>query len=169
MGCFNTQPPEGGWQGLAAGVDLLQGFNTQPPEGGWVRKPIPPRPNMCFNTQPPEGGWLTALGWLPKRCMFQHAAARRRLAAHHDRNKYAKIVSTRSRPKAAGRRFPSRRRSLKRFNTQPPEGGWQLSCSVTRWICGFNTQPPEGGWIHPADTPYFQHCFNTQPPEGGWC
>ena len=34
----------------------------------------------------------------------------------------------------------------KRFNTQPPEGGWL----VRRRICGrfisFNTQPPEGGW-----------------------
>ncbi|EIG30380.1 hypothetical protein HMPREF1051_1266 [Neisseria sicca VK64] len=58
---------------------------------------------MCFNTQPPEGGW-------------------------EDRR--------------------NRREDDRCFNTQPPEGGWpQLSCSVTRWICGFNTQPPEGGWL----------------------
>ena len=55
------------------------------------------------------------------------------------------------------------------FNTQPPEGGWNItkfSVSPTR---GFNTQPPEGGWrgIAPmAATP--SAGFNTQPPEGGW-
>ena len=33
--CFNTQPPEGGWED---GMAVLAGapcFNTQPPEGGW--------------------------------------------------------------------------------------------------------------------------------------
>ena len=36
LGGFNTQPPEGGWQG--AGLVPLQScrFNTQPPEGGWT-------------------------------------------------------------------------------------------------------------------------------------
>ena len=54
-----------------------------------------------------------------------------------------------------------------RFNTQPPEGGWDKldgadtydvvsthsrlkaaggDCSVKRGDDGFNTQPPEGGW-----------------------
>ena len=68
------------------------------------------------------------------------------------------------------------------FNTQPPEGGWkqdlgsaftaaqfqhtaarrrlELSCSVTRWICGFNTQPPEGGWL--CQITGCQFCFQFQ-------
>ena len=33
--CFNTQPPEGGWEVDTGKVVSWQGFNTQPPEGGW--------------------------------------------------------------------------------------------------------------------------------------
>ena len=35
FGCFNTQPPEGGWRGFWSVVRPLVCFNTQPPEGGW--------------------------------------------------------------------------------------------------------------------------------------
>ena len=56
------------------------------------------------------------------------------------------LVSTHSRPKAAGK--------VKLENEQCPKG--------------FNTQPPEGGWPkhHAQNLP--RHSFNTQPPEGGW-
>ena len=55
--------------------------------------------------------------------MFQHTAARRRLGHRRD------SAHTRD-----------------RFNTQPPEGGWNITkISVSR-MRGFNTQPPEGGW-----------------------
>ena len=54
---------------------------------------------------------------------FQHTAARRRLAA-----------------------TPRRRIGRRRFNTQPPEGGWAWSWCRTAHRTGFNTQPPEGGW-----------------------
>ena len=33
--CFNTQPPEGGWDSGKQGGGKNGGFNTQPPEGGW--------------------------------------------------------------------------------------------------------------------------------------
>ena len=78
--------------------------------------------------------------------MFQHTAARRRLAASlcsvaqfhavstHSRPKAAgqnmsrfavfERVSTHSRPKAAGRNIGQHRYERYRFNTQPPEGGW---------------------------------------------
>ena len=36
MQCFNTQPPEGGWQPLGEKISLPLCFNTQPPEGGWI-------------------------------------------------------------------------------------------------------------------------------------
>ena len=36
FGCFNTQPPEGGWDRYAVRCEWSNGFNTQPPEGGWV-------------------------------------------------------------------------------------------------------------------------------------
>ena len=33
---------------------------------------------------------------------------------------------------------------------------------------GFNTQPPEGGWNVAEGKKSPKPCFNTQPPEGGW-
>ena len=99
--------------------------------------------------------------------LFQHTAARRRLAyLRHDEGAYR--VSTHSRPKAADsatiawsvtRRFQhtaARRRlqawmwckiSYGCFNTQPPEGGCLKHTVVCKLSCCFNTQPPEGGWI----------------------
>ena len=35
-GSFNTQPPEGGWEKMAAEKLHVMRFNTQPPEGGWL-------------------------------------------------------------------------------------------------------------------------------------
>ena len=34
-GCFNTQPPEGGWEFDDIILPEADSFNTQPPEGGW--------------------------------------------------------------------------------------------------------------------------------------
>ena len=34
--CFNTQPPEGGWNFIINNDRFYHSFNTQPPEGGWV-------------------------------------------------------------------------------------------------------------------------------------
>ena len=34
-------------------------FNTQPPEGGWDRRRKYRLMKISFNTQPPEGGWET--------------------------------------------------------------------------------------------------------------
>ena len=57
---------------------------------------------ICFNSQPPEGGWLRVV------LVFEPPS----------------IVSTRSRPKAAG--FSPKLKIIIRgsFNSQPPEGGW---------------------------------------------
>ena len=57
------------------------GFNTQPPEGGWFGWPFRFGWYSSFNTQPPEGGWLIGVAL----------------------NQMAILVSTHSRPKAAGR------------------------------------------------------------------
>ena len=37
FGCFNTQPPEGGWKQSMINITQILCFNTQPPEGGWYR------------------------------------------------------------------------------------------------------------------------------------
>ena len=114
--------------------------------------------------------------------MFQHTAARRRLALRTAGAKSFVAVSTHSRPKAAGAfahgatapvrfqhtaarrrlvKFRHRMRERLRFNTQPPEGGWRCLVRATYNSMCFNTQPPEGGWLLPSNMPkikkWFQH------------
>ena len=108
-----------------------------------------------------------------------------------DKHQQAIEVSTHSRPKAAGGFGKCNARKHRRFNSQPPEGGWAMpplrGMGLIRvsthsrpkaaglvfidWfgfrIC-FNSQPPEGGWMAvPADAADVRR-FNSQPPEGGW-
>ena len=59
--CFNTQPPEGGWNPDGMPDRKPDGFNTQPPEGGWAFTDTDNRECDSFNTQPPEGGWTNKL------------------------------------------------------------------------------------------------------------
>ena len=56
------------------------------------------------------------------------------------------MVSTHSRPKAAGHCVLLFQQCQNRFNTQPPEGGWKFFISQAAALFCFNTQPPEGGW-----------------------
>ena len=56
--------------------------------------------------------------------MFQHTAARRRLGLFFFDTLNKCIVSTHSRPKAAGKTLSCFRPVFYCFNTQPPEGGW---------------------------------------------
>ena len=55
-----------------------------------------------FNTQPPEGGWMILRILSSDIIEFQHTAARRRLAGFVRHRRMPAIVSTHSRPKAAG-------------------------------------------------------------------
>ena len=151
-------------------VVLSECFNTQPPEGGWKSDSGRGRLACCFNTQPPEGGWLGIPSPVTDfDVMFQHTAARRRLALALRRFAAVCTVSTHSRPKAAGAFAVGLYRQQFGFNTQPPEGGWE--------------KIPEGHTINdmfqhtaarrrlgpPADVPKNRMAgFNTQPPEGGW-
>ena len=82
-------------------------FNTQPPEGGWEQATAVLLSTYSFNTQPPEGGWVIGVG---RRIM--------------------EVVSTHSRPKAAGRTICTVCGFVALcFNTQPPEGGWNGLCN----------------------------------------
>ena len=188
---FNTQPPEGGWVQFFFQLWCVVGFNTQPPEGGWdgsgrlahsaalfqhtaARRRLAGKGdvgamNMWFQHTAARRR-LAQKRKIPRLSeQFQHTAARRRLAADgFDLTAVAVRVSTHSRPKAAGA-APARIRSARRrFNTQPPEGGWspntralphtqafQHTAARRRLVLGdglmlpgsrFNTQPPEGGW-----------------------
>ena len=139
------------------------------------------RPKAAGYLKPPTGA---------NGKMFQHTAARRRLAAIKEIDKKTCNVSTHSRPKAAGYRLMKIRKAKRCFNTQPPEGGWVLPTARIAVNGSFNTQPPEGGWptrrLHAQETQVSTHSrpkaagwhkplistvdnsFNTQPPEGGW-
>ena len=101
----------------------------------------------CFNTQPPEGGWGTTKGGSSVRIVSTHSrpkAAGKRVETLNSEV----IVSTHSRPKAAGSRIAAVSLPIPGFNTQPPEGGWLMYEIMGFGIYkpGFNTQPPEGGW-----------------------
>ena len=98
-----------------------------------------------FNTQPPEGGWI-----LQTLCRFG-----------------LDVVSTHSRPKAAGRTWhvatshlwfqhtAARRRLGPQKPAQRQDGEFQHTAARRRLanrernlglLASFNTQPPEGGW-----------------------
>ena len=190
FGCFNTQPPEGGWdihgdkitantlfQHTAARRRLARlirfgllwaGFNTQPPEGGWPDGAGFFRHAVSFQHTAARRRLVRRLEELGIISVFQHTAARRRLVCDSETTQINAIVSTHSRPKAAGlndlqnklfdmfQHTAARRRLDKR--TRCPEMG----------KLGFNTQPPEGGWILQKLPLCVLICFNTQPPEGGW-
>ena len=164
--CFNTQPPEGGWQHSAVSAHIF-GVSTHSRPKAAGCPPISSNP-----------------------ALFQHTAARRRLVDRRRLGGNEPCVSTHSRPKAAGILFVSVYYLYGCFNTQPPEGGWvdefliqqhnQVSthsrpkaAGLSRQRIGqlyncFNTQPPEGGWLFRRAIHAFFDCFNTQPPEGGW-
>ena len=57
---------------------------------------------------------------------FQLTAARRRLGGDTRPLPRIPVVSTHSRPKAAGQQFQTVYNANHGFNSQPPEGGWLL-------------------------------------------
>ena len=98
--CFNTQPPEGGWQHSAVSAHIF-GVSTHSRPKAAGCPPISSNP-----------------------ALFQHTAARRRLVDRRRLGGNEPCVSTHSRPKAAGILFVSVYYLYGCFNTQPPEGGW---------------------------------------------
>ena len=145
-----------------------------------------------FNTQPPEGGWLINVILLNKRTLFQHTAARRRLAQTGSEVRVYKNVSTHSRPKAAGQ-WASTVLTGWRVSThsRPKAAGLKpRATSLITTLVSTHSRPKAAGRICPSfgmGRLMFQHTaarrrlamlvltplwvilsFNTQPPEGGW-
>ena len=73
----------------------------------------------------PKAAGTNFIAWA-RAFVFQLTAARRRLVNMEARQKGAEAVSTHSRPKAAGWIRKQQALALKRFNSQPPEGGWRI-------------------------------------------
>ena len=124
-GGFNSQPPEGGWamskvsfamalvsthsrpkaagRDKQAAIDRAEAVSThsRPKAAGMCPQPDN-SPRCSFNSQPPEGGWINTMQRTWIATWFQLTAARRRLAAGKLAHIKPTIVSTHSRPKAAG-------------------------------------------------------------------
>ena len=98
-----------------------------------------------FNTQPPEGGW---------RCN-----------SHLHR---FGIVSTHSRPKAAGPRHQSSRNASQvSTHSRPKAAGRNRLSGVYVENVSTHSRPKAAGHRRAAVS-LLTNCFNTQPPEGGW-
>ena len=111
---FNTQPPEGGWSENPTLRICIDGFNTQPPEGGWIEKFDKICRSIVSTHSRPKAAGKTKLNNGNAKQKFQHTAARRRLARH--------LISD---------------ALCRRFNTQPPEGGWPTTGTMPFCLSGF--------------------------------
>ena len=78
-----------------------------------------------------------------------------------------KVVSTHSRPKAAGAKKVDKEWAGRFQHTAARR---RLAFCMGKFISAvsFNTQPPEGGWPPRLFRAAARSRFNTQPPEGGW-
>ena len=99
---------------------------------------------------------------------FQHTAARRRLEKSICLIRFVSMFQH----TAARRRLESIGQNGKTTKTvsthsRPKAAGYNLKTSLWPIVC-FNTQPPEGGWFLTFLILLEVTCFNTQPPEGGW-
>ena len=121
--------------------------------------------------------------------MFQHTAARRRLRIDATGVGLAVYVSTHSRAKAAARWLCRHCLTVKRFNTQPREGGCkpkvksakkvvefqhtaarrrlQLVSILQILVILFQHTAARRRLLRRLCLSVFPHCFNTQPREGG--
>ena len=145
------------------------GFNTQPPEGGWYARHRTRPLLQSFNTQPPEGGWAYGkLSMSDAQVLFQHTAARRRLALRGGVMYANVMVSTHSRPKAAGFALHQSPLRMDWFQHTAARRRLGVETTIRLGLSCFNTQPPEGGWGKVGIVIDATKSFNTQPPEGGW-
>ena len=99
---------------------------------------------------------------------FQHAAARRRLGKANIAKRIGIDVSTRSRPKAAGRCAVCQvDEVLVSTRSRPKAAGVAVDFGRCDFEVSTRSRPKAAGCKR-----QLQHigggCFNTQPPEGGW-
>ena len=126
-----------------------------------------PKMHTCFNTQPPEGGWARALACNAFRVLFQHTAARRRLAPTSNLSNWTNSFQhTAARRRLEAKIFVNFMSLMFQHTAARRRLGLRVGAVFISH--GFNTQPPEGGWASILIMRPPVHCFNTQPPEGGW-
>ena len=140
---------------------IYHGFNTQPPEGGWTLKVYMATNKVTFQHTAARRRLVAFSFYIdaalhvsthsrPKAAGMKPLSAFARLkVSTHSRPKAAgfnmcvicfqAIVSTHSRPKAAGALPVCNCFLIKRFNTQPPEGGWIMRFKCWLLHCNVST------------------------------
>ena len=99
-----------------------------------VEQPDPVRARG-FNTQPPEGGWGLVEGVKKQLGLFQHTAARRRLGPATQADNLRELVSTHSRPKAAGGdAYAARHAEHVSTHSRPKAAGLSGLLCASRWL-----------------------------------
>ena len=92
--------------------------------------------------------------------LFQHTAARRRLEENTITFGVFQLVSTHSRPKAAGQSTSITQPFYKVSTHSRPKAAGADTVDIYGHLRGFNTQPPEGGWNN-ADNGFFRIFVST--------
>ncbi len=129
--------PKAAADALPQNKEIYPGFNTQPPEGGWSDVEILESIfSVSTHSRPKAAGCKCARAKSITKS-FQHTAARRRLP----------ITTT-----CCG--------WLSSFNTQPPEGGWDIEyCRVEGTMVSTHSRPKAAGppTVRAACMSLFQH------------
>ena len=124
--------------------------------------------NACFNTQPPEGGWGQRVVDNLHAVVSTHSRPKAAGGTYDDADLTC-LVSTHSRPKAAGLSKRDYWYLRHCFNTQPPEGGWDPNSVDYTFDDAVSTHSrPKAAGYQVLLSCFGGRCFNTQPPEGGW-
>ena len=127
ISCVSTHSRPKAAGGYVSGCSRRRGcFNTQPPEGGWMIKFAMSIRRLMFQHTAARRRLVLSLGLLTSPFTVS-THSRPKAAGIGNRHDLAgSIVSTHSRPKAAGPPPTFCTRHLLGFNTQPPEGGWLI-------------------------------------------
>ena len=165
---FNTQPPEGGWADHQYLFALHHVSTHSRPKAAGPLSPSAKVGFMTFQHTAARRRLAVTLRLIHALQWFQHTAARRRL---EDTSAGIFNLST-FQHTAARRRLGadmvccSLGSGFQHTAARRRLGGIRLGLLINR---RFNTQPPEGGWpLHQQQHGRVHLCFNTQPPEGGW-
>ena len=112
-------------------------FNTQPPEGGWVEIVTTGKTQKLFQHTAARRR-LDVTSFVMWHILRVSTHSRPKAAGFHaPRQTSYSRVSTHSRPKAAGCKAYRLTFARFGFNTQPPEGGWNRDGEMGSVVCGW--------------------------------
>ena len=148
---FNSQPPEGGWISASFNFSSCQAVSThsRPKAAGRYSKCPLVSDNVSTHSRPKAAGEVTD-AMCRQYVKFQLTAARRRLDLWLIGLPVSDRVSTHCRPKAAGYVFRSGLTACDMFQLTAARRRLVDRYTICAHARRFNSQPPEGGWLHPV-------------------